>query len=166
MNQSILMITSISGAENCASAMARQIGSVVEIADTRKAALSALRRCEYSVVVVDDALAESDPAGTELIWKHAGLAVPLQVNFAISGASRVVREVRSALNRRGQEQSLAMRAAASTLENELKSTVTGLLLQSQLALAEPSASPILMEKLKLMVELAGNLRQQLARPQA
>ena len=59
-----------------------------------------------------------------------------------------------------------MRAAASTIENELKSTVTGLLLQSQLALAEPSASPSLQQKLKLMVELAGTLRTQLARTQA
>lgn len=165
MNQPILMITSLAGAENCASAMAHQLGFTVEIAATRKAALIALRRSEYSVVVVDEALAESDPAGTELIWKHAALAVPLQVNFAISGASRVAREVRSALNRREQDQSLAMRAAASTIENELKSTVTGLLLQSQLALAEPCASPMLTAKLKLMVELAGSLRQQLARPQ-
>ncbi|HVJ06898.1 MAG TPA: hypothetical protein VM554_00795 [Acidisarcina sp.] len=166
MNLPILMITALAGSENCAMAMGRQLGLSVEVADTRKAALTALRRREYSVVVVDDSLAESDPAGMELIWKHAALAVPLQVNFAISGASRLAREVRLALSRREQEQSLAMRAAASTIENELKSTVTGLLLQSQLALAEPSASPVLTEKLKLMVELAGNLRQQLARPQA
>lgn len=166
MSQPVLMITALAGAENCATAMARQLSRPVEIAATRKAALAALRRKEYSVVVVDDSLAESDPAGTELIWKHAGLAVPLQVNFAISGTSRVAREVRSALARRDREQSLAMRAAASTIENELKSTVTGLLLQSQLALADPSSSPNLTEKLKLMVELAGNLRQQLARPQA
>ncbi len=166
MSQPILMITALAGAENCATAMSRQLGSAVELVASRKAALAALRRTQYAVVVVDDSLAEADPEGTELIWKHAELAVPLQVNFAISGTPRVVREVRSALVRREQEQSLAMRAAATTIENELKSTVTGLLLQSQLALAEPSVSPTLQEKLKLMVELAGNLRNQLARPQA
>ena len=166
MSQPILMITGLAGAENCASAMSRQLGSAVELVASRKAALAALRRTQYAVVVVDESLAEADPEGTELIWKHAELAVSLQVNFAISGTPRVVREVRSALVRREQEQSLAMRAAATTIENELKSTVTGLLLQSQLALAEPSVSPTLQEKLKLMVELAGNLRNQLARPQA
>ena len=42
--------------------------------------------------------------------------------------------------------------------------MTGLLLQSELALAEPSAPPQLTAKLKLMVELAGTLRRQLERP--
>jgi hypothetical protein len=166
VSQPILMITALTGAEDCAAAMKRQLQTTVEIAANRKAALVALRRCEYSVVVVDDSLAEADPAGTDLIWKNAALAVPLQINFAISGTPRVIREVRAALYRREQEQALAMRVAASTIENELKSTVTGLLLQSQLALAEPSVSPVIAQKLKLVVELAGNLRAQLARPQA
>ena len=55
----------------------------------------------------------------------------------------------------------ALRAAVSQLESELKSTVTGLLLQSQLALAEPELSPKLTGKLTLVAELAGSLRQRL-----
>jgi hypothetical protein len=159
--QSVLMITSIAGAENCASSLARQLGFSVEIAATRRIGLAALRRREYSCVIVDDSIAESDREGAELLWKHAGLAVPLQINFAISGSARLGREVRAALSRREQEQALAMRAAASSMENELKSTVTGLLLQSQLALAEPQISPQLTVKLKIVAELAGTLRQQL-----
>jgi len=46
----------------------------------------------------------------------------------------------------------------------LKSTVTGLLLHSELALAEPSVPPQLTSKLQMMVELAGTLRRQLERP--
>ena len=102
MSQPILMITALAGAENCATVMSRQLGSAVELVASRKAALAALRRTQYAVVVVDDSLAEADPEGTELIWKHAELAVPLQVNFAISGTPRIVREVRSALVRREQ----------------------------------------------------------------
>jgi hypothetical protein len=162
-SQTVLMITSIAGAENCAASLARQLGFTVEIASTRKAGLAALRHREYSCVIVDDTIAEADPDGAELLWKHAGLAVPLQINFAISGSARLAREVRAALARREQEQSLAMRAAASTIESELKSTVTGLLLQSQLALADPQVSPQLTVKLKMMVELAGTLRQRLER---
>jgi hypothetical protein len=100
----------------------------------------------------------------ELLWKHSGLAVPLQINFALLGCARLGREVKAALARREQEQSLAMRAATSIIENELKSTVTGLLLQSELALAEPAVPPHLATKLKMMVELAGTLRRQLERP--
>jgi len=51
--------------------------------------------------------------------------------------------------------------AATSLERNLRDTVAGLLLQSQLALAEPSVPPQVADKLKLMVELASNLRQKL-----
>ena len=56
---------------------------------------------------------------------------------------------------------MALRAAASLLENDLKSTLTGLLLQSQLALAEPELPPSLACKLELVAELAGSLRRRL-----
>lgn len=159
--QSLLMITSIPGAENCAAALAAQLAFPVEIAGSRKDGLARLRRHEYSIVVVDDAIAESDPEGAELLWKHAGLAVPVQINFAISGTARLVREVRAALARREQEQALAMRAASVAVESELRDTVTGLILQSQLALAEPALSPQLSAKLKTVVDLAGSLKHRL-----
>jgi hypothetical protein len=166
MSQTVLMITSISSAESCASSLARHLGLGVEIAANRKLGLAALRRREYAAVIVDDSIAEVDPAGAELLWKHSGLAVPLQINFALLGCERLCREVKAALTRREQEQSLAMMAATSTIESQLKATVTGLLLQSELALAEPSVPPQLASKLKLMVELAGTLRRQLEQPPA
>jgi hypothetical protein len=158
------MITAIPGAESCASSLAAALGVPVQIASSRKAGLSALRRRDYATVIVDDSIAEADPAGTELIWKHSGLAVPLQVNFALVGCARLGREVRAALARREQEESLAMRAATSNLENELKATLAGLLLNSELALAEPSVPPKLASKLQLMVELAGTMRRRLEQP--
>jgi len=160
----ILLVTAIQGAEACASGLARQLGFPVEIAASRRLGLAALRRAEYSAVIVDEAIAEADPAGADLLWKHSGLAIPMQINFALLSCARLGREVQAALNRRGQEQTLAMRAASSSLENALKSTVTGLLLHSELALAEPSVPPQLASKLQLMVELAGTLRRQLERP--
>ena len=162
--QSLLMITSILGAENCAAALANQLGFSVEIVPNRKDGLARLRRHEYTIIVIDDAVAESDPEGAELLWKHAGLAVPLQINFAISGTARLVREVRAVLSRREQEQALAMRAAAVAVESELRDTVTGLILHSQLALAEPALSPELSAKLRTVADLAGNLRQRLGQP--
>jgi hypothetical protein len=157
----LLMITSILGAENCAAILSAQLGFSVETASSRREGLARLRRREYTIVVVDDAIAESDPEGAELLWKHAGLAVPVQINFAISGTARLVREIRAVLARREQEQSLAMRAAAVAVESELRDTVTGLILHSQLALSEPALSPELSAKLKTVAELAGTLQQRL-----
>ncbi len=162
--QRVLMITAIPGAESCAASLAGALGVPVEIAASRKLGLSALRRHDYATVIVDESIAEADPAGADLLWKHSGLAVPLQINFALHGCARLGREVKAALARREHEQTLAMRAATSSLENDLKSTVTGLLLQSELALSAPSVPPELASKLKLMVELAGTLRRRLEQP--
>jgi hypothetical protein len=163
---SILIVSGIEGARNCAEVVGAQLAMAVEVAESRKSALVALRRREYLAVVVDESLAECDPAGAEAIWEHAALAIPVQVNFALAGANRLVREIRAALNRRQREQSLARRAAAAAIETELKSTVAGLLLHSQLALSESGVPTSIADKLRVVADLAGNLRQQLSGPAA
>jgi hypothetical protein len=109
-------------------------------------------------------MAECDPASAEAIWEHASLAIPLQINFALSGAARLVREIRAALHRREREQTLARRAAAAAIETELKSTVAGLLLHSQLALNGSEISSLAAERMRMVADLAGSLRQQLNTP--
>ena len=160
---SILIVTGIEGARNCADVVAKQLGMDVETAEGRKGALAALRQKEFAAVVIDDTIAECDPAAAETIWERAGLAIPIQVNFALSGTARLIRDIRAALNRREREQSLARKAAAVAIETELKSTVAGLLLQSELALSGSDANSPLTERLRIMADLAGNLRRQLAR---
>lgn len=159
--ESVLLVTGIAGAENCAAVVAKQFNLAVETVASRKDALAALRRRGYSIVVLDSSLLEAATGDAEAVFKHSGLAIPLEINFAISGCGRLVREIRAALSRRQLEQAAAERAAASSLESNLRDTVAGLLLQSQLALAEPSVPPQLADKLKLMAELAGSLRKKL-----
>jgi hypothetical protein len=161
---SILMVTGIEGARNCATVVGAQLSMEVEVAEGRKAALTALRRREYLAVVIDETLAECDPAAAEKICEQAGLAIPMQINFAVSGAARLVREIRAALSRREREQRLARRAAAAAIETELKSTVAGLLLHSQLALNGGGVSAAVADRLRMVADLAGNLRQQLNAP--
>lgn len=161
--QNALIITAVSGAELCAASISKQLGFPVEVAPSRREGLAALRRHEYTIVVIDEPVAESSPEGADMLWKQAGLAIPLQINFAISGTNRLIREIRSALQRREHEQALAMRAATTAIENDLRDTVTGLLLHSQLALAEPLLSAPLTAKLQTMAELAGHLRTRLER---
>jgi len=161
---SILIVTGMEGARNCATVVGGQLGMEVEVAEGRKAALGALRRHEFNAVVVDETMAECDPSAAESIWEHAGLAIPLQINFALSGAARLTREIRAALHRREREQMLARRAATAAIESELKTTIAGLLLHSQLALSgSEQASPVA-DKLRMVADLAGSLRQQLSAP--
>jgi len=159
--KSVLLVTQMMGAENCARALETQLGMEVHVAATRREALAALRKREFSVVVLEDALAVSDVQGAEMIWQHAGTALPVQVNFAISGTARLVREVRSALTRGAQQQSVARRAAALEMESELRTAVTGILLETELALREPQVPPAVEAKLRHLAELAGGLRERL-----
>lgn len=161
MSQTMLLVTNIPGAENCAAAITRQLGLGVELASSRRAALAALRRREYSVVVLDESQVEADPSGADVLWQQAGLAVPIQVNLAISGCGRILREVRAALQRREREQALALRAATQVIGGEINTTITGLLLQTQLMLSEPSVPSALLPKLQQVAQLAGTLRTQL-----
>ena len=162
----VLVVSALNGAENCAAAIMQQLGADAEIVPGRREALDALRTGSYSAVIVDDALAEGDPRGAELLWKMAGLAIPIQVNFALTGPTRLVRDLRAALSRREQDRDAAQRAALRAVEAELRNTVSGLLLHSQLALRESPANPQLEQRLRLMAELAGSLKQRLDVPQA
>jgi hypothetical protein len=161
---SILIVTGIEGARNCAAAAGKQLGMEVEVAEGRKDALAALRKREFAAVVVDETLAECDPAAADAIWERAGLAIPLQINFALAGAARLVREIRAALHRREREQSLARRAAASAIETEVKTAIAGLLLHSQLAMSGADVPAQVADKLRVVADLANSLRQQLNAP--
>lgn len=166
VGRTALIVTGIDGAEECASALSQQLHLIVDVASGRKAALPLLGRREYLVVIVDRAISEADPDGAELLWKDAGLAMPLEINFAISGAARLVREVRLALSRREHEQSQAMHAAVAAVDSRLKDAVTAFLLQSQLALSEPDIPPRIETRLTQMAEIAGHLRKRLEEPEA
>jgi hypothetical protein len=165
----ILIVTGMEGAENCASALSRILtlhgeAAQCEVAQGRKAAISLLKRADYAAIVVDEAVIDLDQSSAESLWEHARLAIPVQTNFALSGVERLAREIRLALNRRDREQALARSAAAAAIETELKSTVAGLLLHSQLALADREIPAPIAEKLRIVADLAGNLRNQLTHP--
>lgn len=161
---SILMVTGMEGARNCANAVGTQLGMEVEVAEGRRTAVSALRRGEFQAVVIDESLAECDPVAADAICEQAGLAIPLQINFALSGTARVIREIRSALHRREREQLLARQAASAVIESELKSTVAGLLLNSELALNVDNLPPQAAARLRVVADLAGSLRNQISAP--
>jgi CheY-like chemotaxis protein len=157
----ILIVSGIEGVRNCAEVVSKQLGMKVEFANGRREAIDALRHREFAVVVLDETLAECDPAAAEAIWERSGLAIPLQINFALAGAARVIREIRAALQRRQKEQAAARSAAREDIGAELKNTVSGLLLQSQLALAENGLPNHVVQKLRMVQDLAGKLRLQL-----
>jgi hypothetical protein len=149
-----LLITSCDRAQECAKAIEEATSEAVEVAASLVGAAERLRSGEYSAIVIDQFLLEAEPDEGEVVLEHAGGAIPVQVNLAISGIERVVRELRSALQRRDREVVVARKEAQRTLRNELKDTVTALLLSCEMALQLPELSEIAHGKLNAVYELA------------
>lgn len=83
------------------------------------------------------------------------------VNLAISAPKRVVAQVRAAMRRAEHEREAMQRSVVSEFRGELNSTVTGILLASQLALNEPGLPEGVQEKVRSVYRLAMDLREHL-----
>ncbi len=156
----ILLITPSAKVQECAKVLEEATSEILQIAPTLRQAATQLRSDEYSVVVLDQFLVEAEPEESELVLQHIGPAVPMYANFAISGIDRVTRELRAALNRHKREVVVARRAAEQMLRNELKGTLTALMLSCELALQAPDLSTA-EGKIHQVYELALEMRAKL-----
>lgn len=133
----------------------------IVLAEDLHEAVTLLRTDSYLAVVLDQYLLETEPDEADSVMQHLGTAIPVQVNLAISGLERLVREVRFALLRRRREEQAVRRAVVGNLHSELNETVTALLLSCELALDTPGLPSQASEKLRSAHGLVKKLRSQL-----
>ncbi len=157
----LLLITSSNRVTQFSYALEQALGEEVEIANNSKRALTQLRNGEYSAVVLDEAFVESEGDAVDMLLHHSGMAVPVYVNIAISGPTRIVRDVKTALRRHEESRLIAMRAAESLLRTELRGAVTGILLSTELALRSPDMPRDAADKLRSVCQLASDIRSRL-----
>jgi hypothetical protein len=157
----ILLITPSARAQECALALQEATSEPVHVAAALRQAATQLRAQEYSAVIADQSLVEAEPEESELVLQHIGTAIPIYVNFAISGIDRIARELRAALQRRKREVLVARQAAEQDLRNELKDTVTALLLSSEIILKLPELPAAAAGRVQTVRELAQDLRGKL-----
>jgi len=162
MPATVLLLATESAGEAAADALRRSLDAEVELLPTLRAALPRLRHADFTLVVLDEALAIADPEATERVYQTTTAPV-LELSLAICSAPRIVRQARAALARRTRDLAIAQTAAASLLHSELSQTLSGILLESELALRQ--ATPMQEPKLRELVELASQLRDRL-RPRA
>jgi hypothetical protein len=158
----ILIIWNSAKAKECARAIEDALQETVEIVSTLHDSLQCVHSREYSAVVVDQWLTEAEPEPTSLLFDQLGMAVPVFVNFGISGVERILREVRAALSRRGLETVLARHSARQALREELRDDVTALLLSCGVALGESGLSDSAKARFQQIEELAKNMKSKLA----
>ncbi len=154
----ILLVTSSERALECAAALSEATGEEVPVAESLVRATELLRVEGYLVVVLDQYLLENQLPEAVAMFEHLGGAIPVQVNFGISGKERLVRDVRLAVQRRQCEEAQARQAAMGKLHGELNSTMTALLLSSELALESPGLPQTAAEKLRSVRDLVKKLR--------
>jgi len=160
----ILLITPFAKAQECAAAIKEATGETVQVASSLRLAVAQLRTQEYLAVVMDQLSLEAEPEECDLVMEHLDTAIPVHVNFAISGTERVIRELRAALHRRKKEVLVARQWAEEALRNDLKGTVTALLLSCEMALETPSLPAPAEAKMRTAHELAQELRNKLCLP--
>jgi len=157
----ILLITPSVRGQQCIDALNAATGTEVHWAQNLQAAATRLRQQNYSAVIIDQFLLETEPEESDQMTEHLGTAYPVYINFAVTGMDRLVREVRSALHRRKREESSARRAVEEQMRSEMRETLTAILLSCELAMSMPDVPLPAAEKIRAIDGLARELRVQL-----
>jgi len=120
-----------------------------------------LQAQQYSAVVLDQLLLDAEPEEGETVLKLLGTAVPVYLNFALTGIERVIRELRSALQRRQREVLLARQEARQALRSELNDKVTALLVSCEMALRVENLPACAETKMNAVYTLAQEMSEKL-----
>ncbi|HZQ18873.1 MAG TPA: hypothetical protein VFA90_09130 [Terriglobales bacterium] len=158
----ILIIWNSGKAQECARSIEHDMGEPVRLASSLLEGTEFLEAGEYSAVIIDQWITEAEPELASLICDHLGMAVPVFVNFGISGVERILRELRAALSRRAIESALARRSAGQALCEDLKNDVTALLLSCGIALENAAVNDPVRVRLKEIEILASHIKEELA----
>jgi hypothetical protein len=157
----ILLITPSARGQECAATVKDAIGEETHWAENLTQAVARLREHPYSAVVLDQFLLENEPAESDQVIEHLGTAFPVYLNFAVSGMERLLREVRSALHRRKREETQARRSVEQQIRSEVCESLTAMLLSCELAMAVPEVPASAAEKIRLIDNLARDMRLRL-----
>jgi len=157
----LLMITPSAKARGFAQAIQKVTSEEMHVAGTLSQAMAQLRAQEYVAVLIDQAFLETEPGESDVVLEHIGTAIPVHINFAISGMDRVVRELRAALQRHKKEVQLLGVQARQAVRNELKDTVTALLLSCEMAMQVPNLPAAAEAKMASVRDLAKQVRAKL-----
>lgn len=149
-----MLISSLAKVVELGQTLQEATGEPVQACGAFGEAIAHLQAREFSAVILDQLLLDADPDGGETARKHFGGAVPVYVNFAVNGAARVVRELRSALQRRQREILVARKDAEHALRHELSDSITALLLSCELALRVPDLPALALAKMQMVDALA------------
>jgi hypothetical protein len=160
----LLVITPSAKALGSVQAIQQITSEETHVAATSSQALARLRAQEYVAVLIDQAFMETEPVESDMVLEHIGTAVPVHVNFAINGMDRVARELRAAIQRNKRQILMVQQEVQQALRNELKGTMTALLLSCEMALQVPDLQSEATNRMRSVHELAREMSLKLEGP--
>ena len=157
MHSPILFITaSYERYQQLSKAITSNFGVTTTYAPNARAAVGELRR-PLSLAVLDDSVCEGSIEHTDTILRNARNVPVLEINF--SSTERISRHIGAILARREREAATSALSAKSLVQADLRGTLSGLLLRSELMLQEvPSEYK---RRAQEIVEIASTMRQHL-----
>lgn len=158
----ILIIWNSAKVQECARSIEHAMGEPVSSTSSLLEGTELLESTEYSAVIIDQWMTEAEPELAGRICDHLGMAVPVFVNFGVSGAERILRELRAALSRRVLETALARRSASQMLREQLRNDVTALLLSCGIALENAAVNDPVKVRLREIENLASHIKEELS----
>jgi len=160
----ILLVTLASSAPACATRLHQATGESVTIAQSFSDALAHLRTSTFSVVILDHNLLEAEPHEVSTLRAHLEMVTMVELNLALTGPDRLIREVQSARNCNERNQSAARSRAMQQLQSEINQSLTALMLDCDLAAAIAGLPASASERIALIRTDAEMLRRQLTPP--
>ena len=161
----LLLATNSTLAERCALRIEAEMNESVQVATSLSRARILFRSGRFRAIILDECLLQTDPAAAELLLGSCQGACTIFVNMAISGIDRVSRQVKTAARHEEQVQRQSQILATMALKNELKDTMTGLLLALDLACSRRPSDPSLLQVQKLVHKLSAQLDGGAATPE-
>lgn len=157
----ILLVWASERAEECAKKIEAAFQQPVTTVSTLREGGKSLEAERFTAVLLDQGVAEREPGETDRLIHHLGGAVPVFVNFGISGVERILRELRAALNRHARVSQLAQDQARFALWDSLKDDITGLLLCCGVILDDHSLTPAVAVRIQTIEAIAKRLQEKL-----
>ena len=135
----ILIMAAEPAASDVANHLRRALRVEVEVSADWSQCRGLLHQNNFALILLEESLASADSATVDFLYASQRDGWILEANFGVSGPERILRQVRAALNRKARNEAHTRTAVLHSVRNHLTSCLTGLLLESQLALRKPGA---------------------------
>jgi hypothetical protein len=159
---SFLLVSSSERRFEMQKAIEATLHSQVVLAVTFAEASQAVAISPYRAMILDEALADLDPAGADQFLAHCIEGFPIFVKLAITGLPRCLQQIQLALRRFEREQKSALLTAQHLVRSQMRDALTSIFICAQLALKTPELPPEAARHINSVIEAGEALQSAIA----